>query len=65
MTLDGQTCHGRFIETCNNGDNYCADVLEQICQRMFGKPFSLIKTLWIGRLGLVDNYWHLIKLSKI
>lgn len=37
------------------------DDLAECCERRFGMPFESMRSLWIGRLGTLDSYWHFIR----
>lgn len=64
-TADGVKCHLEFQATWHNADGRFDDELESVCQKYYNFPFSSIRSIWISRLGRVDDYWHLIKLLKI
>ena len=64
-TTDGIMCRTEFQATWNNADESFNDELESICQREYKCSFQAIKSIWIGRLGYVSDYWHLVKLIKI
>lgn len=64
-TADGIMCGTEFLATWNNADGMFDDELDGICQREYGCSFKTIKSIWIGRLGCVSDYWHLVKLIKI
>ena len=55
-----------FLDTVwNNAEGYYDDELDRVCEYRFKCPFRFIRSIWIGRLGSVSDYWHLIKLKKI
>jgi len=61
-TMDGNVCKAVFLGTMPEDSERCDD----ICQRHWGQPFSVIRSIWIARLGTnLDSYWHLLKLEKI
>lgn len=64
-TLDGVRCRTEFQTTWNNAGGFFDDELEALCQREYKCSFQAIKSIWIGRLGYVSDYWHLVKLVKI
>lgn len=64
-TLDGVRCKLVYQETCNNSDRSYDERLNDICQRYYGCPFSTIRSIWIGRLNYLSDYWHLVKMVKI
>jgi len=64
-TTDGIMCRTEFQTTWNNADGFFDDELEGVCQREYGCSFRAIKSIWIGRIGYVSDYWHLVKLIKI
>lgn len=64
-TADGIMCRTEFQATWNNADGLFDDELDGICQREYKCSFQSIKSIWIGRLGYVSDYWHLVRLIKI
>jgi len=65
VTRDGVVHSCTFISTWNNSGGVYEDEFDNVCQRYFGISFMSIQSVWIGRLGKVDSFWHLIKLEKI
>lgn len=65
VTTDGVAHRATFIGTWNNRGGVYEDEFENICQKRYGVPFMNIRSMWIGRLDKLDDYWHLIKLEKI
>ena len=63
VTTDGVAHKAEFIGTWNNVGDVYEDEFENICKMYYGAPFMSIKSVWIGRLGKLDDYWHLIKLD--
>lgn len=63
VTTDGVICSAEFIGTWNNRGNVYEDEFDRICQRRYGIPFVSIRSMWIGRLGTLDYFWHLIRLE--
>ena len=64
-TTDGVTCLTEFQTTWNNADGMFDDELECVCQREYGCSFQAIKSIWISRIGILSDYWHLVRLIKI
>ncbi len=64
-TADGVNVRLKFIGTWNNKDGLFDEELNKICDDAFGVAFDSIKSIWIARLGMVDDYWHLVKLIKL
>ena len=62
-TVDGAEHIATFVCTWCNRDCTYDEELEATCQKYYGMTFEGIRSMWIGRLGRVDDYWHLIKLS--
>ena len=62
-TVDGAENIATFICSWCNRDCVYDDELEAVCQKYYGMTFEAIRSMWIGRLGRVDDYWHLIKLN--
>ena len=63
QTVDGVKHSVVFLCTWFNRGTMYDDELEATCQRYYGMTFEGIRSMWIGRLGRVDDYWHLIKLN--
>ena len=63
QTVDGAKHEVVFLCTWFNHGSVYDDELEAACQRYYGMTFEGIRSMWIGRLGHVDDYWHLIKLN--
>lgn len=64
-TTDGVDVSVKFISTWNNKDGQYDEQLDELCIREYGTPFVTIRSIWIGRLGRADEYWHLIKLTRV
>ena len=64
VTADGSVCEAEFISTWNDTGGVYDDEFDNICQCRFGVPFVSIRSIWIGRLGRIDDFWHLIKLKR-
>lgn len=65
VTLDNVRCHLEFHSTCNNQDGMFDDRLDQECLRLYGCHFDTIKSIWISRLGRLDDYWHTVRMVKM
>ena len=65
MTLDGQTVLVRLVGCWNNTGGYYEEELDALCQKEWGISFQALRSIWIGRLGRVGNYWHVIEMTKI
>ena len=65
VSSDGIVHRCTFVGTWNNAGGIYEDEFENICQSRYGMPFVSIRSMWIGRIGRIDDYWHLIKLEKI
>jgi len=63
VTSDGVVHRCQFVGTWNNRGGVYEDEFENICQRRYRMSFVSIRSMWIGRLGHVDDFWHLIKLD--
>lgn len=63
QTVDGAEHNATFICSWCNRDCAYDEELEAVCQKYYGMTFESIRSMWIGRLGRVDDYWHLIKLD--
>lgn len=64
-TRDGVVCRLAFESGVNNEGGQFDDFMERKCKELYGCGFSSIKSLWLGRLGRLDDYWHLVKMIKI
>ena len=64
VTLDDVPCVAHFLSTWDNSDGRYDDELDLLCQREWGCSFGVLRSVWIGRIDKVGNYWHLIELRK-
>lgn len=64
-TMDGVKCRLSYQATFDNENGRYDEILDDLCQRFYSYPFCSIRSIWIGRIGRVSNYWHWIKLIKI
>ena len=64
-TLDGIRCRSEIDTVWNNENGQYDEELNIVCHKHYGCPFSAIRSLWFGRLGTVDKYWHLVKMVKV
>lgn len=64
-TTDGVLCDLEMCSSWNNDRGDYDDEFDYVCQKNFGCSFSAIRSIWISRLGKVDDYWHLVKLVKV
>ena len=62
VTADGKNCKARFISAWNNEGGRYDESLDFICMKNWKTPFESLKSLWISRLGTIDDYWYLINL---
>lgn len=65
ITLDDVVCKARWICTWRNTDGQYDDELETICQGRWNVPFVTLRSMWISRLNTVDEFWHLVKFTKV
>lgn len=63
-TIDGVRCHADPQTAWNNEDGSYDDEFDDLCIRLFGCPFSTIRSIWIARLGHIDSFWHLVRLVR-
>lgn len=64
LTSDGEEVRPVFIETSNNRGGRFDAFFDDYCREHFGISFEYFRKIWFGRLGVVDDYWHFIKLEK-
>ena len=64
QTTDGKVCTLDFLSGWKNTDGEMDDDLDCCCQYNLGCSFDVIRSLWIGRLGHVDDFWYLVKLIE-
>lgn len=64
LTTDGVEVRPLFVRTSNNRGGRFDAFFDAYCQEHFGMTFEYFRKIWFGRLGGVDDYWHLIKLEK-
>ena len=65
ITSDDVICKARWLCTWRNFEGSYDDLLDSICTARWNAPFVTIRSLWLSRLGKVDEFWHLIKLERI
>lgn len=65
VTTDGVNCVAHFLSTWNNKDGQYDEEFDNLCQRLWGCSFRLIRSAWIGRIGNIGQWWHLIELKRI
>lgn len=64
-TTDGFRVRAEFLNAIKNSDGENDVCLDDICLTMFSMPFNFIRSMWISRLGMVDEFWYLVKLNKV
>lgn len=64
LTMDGVECYAEPNSTWNNDDGEYDERFDELCDKLYGCPFSTIRSIWIARLGHVDQFWHLVRLVK-
>ena len=64
QTKDGKVCTALFIAGWNNEGNRYDEQLDHICKKYWNVPFDSIRSMWIGRLGNIGNYWYFIQLKE-
>lgn len=64
ITLDGVRCELRYVMGWDNRDDRYVGELDDTCGRIYGCPFSAIRSIWFGRLGYVGDYWYLVEMIK-
>lgn len=65
VTTDGVAVRVEPHTTWKNDDGSYDDELDKLCQSLYDCSFRFIKSIWVGRLGEVSNYWNCVKLIKI
>ena len=63
QTLDGKVCTLEFLSGWKNTDGDMDDDLDCCCQHVLGCSFDTIRSIWISRLGHVDEFWFLVELN--
>ena len=63
QTLDGKVCTLELLTGWKNTDGQMDDDLDCCCRNVLGCSFGTIRSIWIGRLGHVDEFWFLVKLN--
>lgn len=64
QTTDGKVVTVEFLSGWKNTDGQMDDDIDSCCQHVLGVPFSTIRSLWIGRLGYVDEFWYIVRLNE-
>lgn len=63
VTSDGKICKAQFLSAWRNEEGRYDERLDLICMRNWKTPFASVKSLWISRLGTIDDCWYLIELK--
>lgn len=61
----GEVVKIHWCGTFNNEKGWCEDDLENLSQRLYNWTFSRVRSIWIARLGKVDDWWDWIKMYKV
>ena len=64
QTIDGKVCTLEILTGWKNTDGQMDDDIDCCCRNVLGCSFSHIRSLWIGRLGHVDEFWFLLGLKE-
>lgn len=64
-TTDGVTVRPQFIWTLNTKGGWFDAELEKYSQEHFKMSFEHFKSIWFGRLGMVDDYFHYVRFEKV
>lgn len=64
-TADGVKCKLEYQATWNNEFGRYDAELDDMCQKYYNSSLPVISNIWIGRLGFISEYWHLVKMVKI
>lgn len=62
ITSDGKVCKARFMTAWNNEGGRYDEELDFICMKNWKTQYASVKSLWISRLGVIDDCWYLIAL---
>lgn len=63
QTTDGKVCSIDFLACWKNTDGQMDADLDACCHNVLGCSFNTIRSIWIGRLGQIDEFWYLIRLT--
>lgn len=64
-TADGVACEVKPVTVWDNSDGRYDEEIDDICQKRWGFPFAHIRSGWLGRIGRLNDVWHLVRLEKI
>lgn len=56
-----QVCF-KYIMGCNNTDGSYDCELDELCKRLYGMGFDVVKRTWESRLGRLSGYWHYVEM---
>lgn len=56
-----QVCF-KYIMSCNNTDGGYDCMLDELCKRLYGMGFDVVKRTWESRLGRLSSYWHYVEM---
>ena len=65
VTMDGYECKARFNSSWKNENGIFDDSLDFVCRKNWGVPYATVKSMWIARLGTVDEFWYILRLEKL
>lgn len=54
-----------YLRGINNTKGVNAALLNEISQELYGLPFSRVELAWKMRIGILSDYWYVIKMTKI
>lgn len=65
VTTDGVYAYVEVEMVANNADGAYDELLDQYAQEFYHLPFVTVRAVWRSRYARLDEYWMLIKLTKI
>ena len=65
ILLTGEHVIFEYLRGINNTDGINASLLDNISKDLYNMPFPKVELAWKMRIGILNNHWYVIKITKI
>ena len=65
ILLTGEHVIFEYLRGINNTDGINASLLDNISKELYNMPFPKVELAWKMRIGILNNHWFVIKITKI
>lgn len=66
ITKDNKQVTANFVSILNIKSEWCLGYLNAMCNRLYGKDFEYVKSVWIARLNnAIIEYWAVLTLKEV